>query len=176
MSDNDDFEGEPDDLDGEPLDEHETALVRQDLHDLAHFESTFRAEGYRGMAVWCEDCAEEHFYPWEMLRENLTLLLETGEIPVHEPAFAPDPSRYIQWDYARGYVDALHDAGVDQRQDATACGRCGLDLPAELRQGNFCPRCGAPLLATRLQAALQEQGLPEAVISAVLQAVGLPQT
>jgi hypothetical protein len=127
VADEDDF----DELDGfddegfddEPLDEHETAMIQQDLTDLADFEATFRPEGYRGVAVWCPDCVEEHYYPWDMLRENLQLLLDTGETPVHEPAFAPEPDRYIQWDYARGYVDALRDAGVAERVDLRACGR-----------------------------------------------------
>ncbi len=167
----DDVEG----FDGEPLDEHETALVRQDLSDLEMFEATFRPEGYRGMAVWCEDCAEEHYYPWDMLRENLKLLLDTGEIPVHEPAFAPEPDRYIHWDYARGYVDALRDAGVDDRLEIEECGRCGLQLPEEIRQGNFCPRCGTSLLGRRLEVALGDLELSEEAVAAVLRAVGLPR-
>src|SRR5690554_1874334 len=96
----------------QPLDAHETQLIKQDLSDLAEFEHAFAAEGYRGVAVFCQDCTEEHYYPWDMLRENLELLLETGETPVHEPAFAPEPDRYIPWDYARGYIDALRDTGV----------------------------------------------------------------
>jgi hypothetical protein len=171
---NDDFDEDAEDFEPEPLDERETALVQQDLNDLAAFEETFRPDGYRGMAVWCEDCMEEHFYPWDMLRENLRLLLDTGEIPVHEPAFAPEPDRYIQWDYARGYVDALRDVGVDQRSDAARCTRCGLELPAELQQGNFCPRCGNPLLAFRLEASLHDQGLSVAAVAEVLRALGLP--
>jgi ribosomal protein S27AE len=165
---------EPEGFDEEPLDERETALVEQDLLDLADFEATFRPEGYRGMAVWCESCVEEHFYPWDMLRENLRLLLETGEIPVHEPAFAPEPDRYIPWEFARGYLEALRDVGADQRRDVDACGRCGLELPELARQGNFCPRCGTTLLASRLQDALREQGLDEDAVHAVLRSVGLP--
>ena len=158
---------------GEP-NEHETELIQQDLDDLTHFEATFRPEGYRGMAIWCEDCGEEHYYPWDMLRENLQLLLETGEIPVHEPAFAPEPHRYIHWEYALGYVDALRDAGVDQRSGVPVCSRCGLAIPAELRSGNFCPRCGSPLLLDRLASVLQEAGVDEPTIVAVHQQLGLP--
>jgi ribosomal protein S27AE len=171
VSDEDDF----DELGGfeEPLDEHESAMIQQDLSDLADFEATFRSEGYRGVAVWCQDCVEEHFYPWEMLRENLQLLLDTGETPVHEPAFAPEPDRYVQWDYARGYVDALRDAGVADRADLDHCGRCGFELSGPLRQGNFCPRCGHPLLGDRLRRALADAGLDEDTVRAVLRRSGL---
>jgi RNase P subunit RPR2 len=169
----DDFD-ELDDFDDEPLDEHETAMIQQDLTDLADFEATFRSEGYRGVAVWCPDCVEEHYYPWDMLRENLQLLLDTGETPVHEPAFAPEPDRYIQWDYARGYVDALRDAGVGDRLSLGRCGRCGLELPETMRQGNFCPRCGSPLLIERLADALRAVGLDDEQVSEALRRAGLP--
>ncbi|MEX0869662.1 MAG: DUF5319 family protein, partial [Nitriliruptoraceae bacterium] len=124
--------------------------------------------------VWCHDCAEEHYYPWDMLRENLTLLLETGEAPVHEPAFAPEPSRYVPWDYARGYVDALRDAGIAERHPVDACGRCGLTLDDLASQANFCPRCGSPLLADRLAAALREAGFDDDAVTTMLGVVGMP--
>ncbi|MBW3619455.1 MAG: DUF5319 family protein [Actinobacteria bacterium] len=182
MSDDDDFEDydefgdDPDELDmGAPLDEHESALVRQDLVDLESFESTFVAEGYRGVSVFCQDCVEEHFYPWDMLRGNLELLLETGETPVHEPAFAPDPDEYVPWEYARGYIDALRDTGVDERLDVSACPRCGLRIPEELGQANFCPRCGAPLLAARLAAALRERDVDDDEVDTILRQIGIPR-
>ena len=176
----DDFGEEPGD-DGfddegfdEPLDDHETALVRQDLVDLADFESAFRDEGYRGVTVWCHDCVEEHYFPWDMLRENLELLLETGETPVHEPAFQPEPDRYIPWDYARGYVDALKDVGVDARLVVDACHRCGIELPDDLSRANFCPRCGTTLLTGRLEEALRSAGLSDERIAQILGQSGLP--
>jgi hypothetical protein len=167
----DDFEFD----EGEPpgLDEHEAALVAQDLEDLAAFEEAFAPDGYRGMAVYCQDCAEDHYYPWEMLRENLRLLLETGDIPVHEPAFAPEPDRYVPWDYARGYVDALHDVGADRRGVTGACHRCGYRLPEPLGAGNFCPRCGTPLLAARLLDGLRHEGLDDTAIDRLLGHLGL---
>ncbi len=180
MSDDEEFNGfgdEPDegfDATFDPLDEREAALVEQDLADLADFEAAFAAEGYRGVAVWCHDCAEEHYYPWDMLRENLTLLLETGEAPVHEPAFAPEPARYVPWDYARGYVDALRDAGISERHTLSLCSRCGLNFDELAGQANFCPRCGNPLLADRLVAALRAAGLDEAAVTQLMGAVGLP--
>lgn len=190
MSDDDRFDGDDDEgfdedgfdddledgpFDDDPLDEHESALVQQDLTDLADFEATFRAEGYRGVAVWCHDCVEEHYFPWDMLRENLQLLLETGETPVHEPAFQPEPERYVPWDYARGYVDALKDLGVGERRDVGTCARCGFDLTGELRQGNFCPRCGTSLLAERLLLALREEGVADAEADRILRRAGLPR-
>lgn len=173
-----DFGDADEDLDEslEPLqlDEHETELVRQDLTDLADFESAFRAEGFRGVAVWCHDCSEEHYYPWDMLRENLQLLIDTGETPVHEPAFAPEPDRYVPWDYARGYVDALRDAGLDQRLDVGRCPRCRLELTGELAQANYCPRCASPLLVQRLRTALLAHGLRPEHIDALLREAGIP--
>jgi hypothetical protein len=166
-----DFDGDFEDL---PLDEHELEQIQRDLSDLSDFESAFRTEGYRGVAVWCQDCVEEHYYPWDMLRENLQLLIETGETPVHEPAFAPEPERYIPWDYARGYVDALRDAGVDQRLDVGACPRCQLELVGDVAQANYCPRCAAPLLAVRLRTALEAHDVAEERIAAIMREAGLP--
>lgn len=156
------------------LDDHESAMVRQDLQDLERFADAFAPQGYRGVAVFCQDCQEPHFYPWDMLEENLRVLLDTGETPVHEPAFEPNPEEYIPWEYARGYVDALADAGVQQRGELDACPRCGWGLADELAQANFCPRCGAPLLQARLRAALAEVGLDAETVDDLLTKAGLP--
>ncbi|WP_238444284.1 DUF5319 family protein [Salsipaludibacter albus] len=170
----------PDDFDFDlhgdplPLDAHESALVEQDLVDLDQFEATFRADGYRGVSVYCRDCEVEHYYPWELLRENLRLLLETGETPVHEPAFDPNPSDYVPWDYARGYADALADAGVDERRPVDGCPACGLELPEGWDQANFCPRCATPLLGPRMVAALVDHGLADDEVAAILHEMGLP--
>jgi RNase P subunit RPR2 len=171
------FDGDFDfDLHGDalPLDDHESAMVQQDLVDLESFEETFRSDGYRGVSVYCQDCEVEHYYPWELLRENLRLLLETGETPVHEPAFDPNPADYVPWEYARGYVDALSDAGVASRRPVDACPTCGLRLPGDFGNANFCPRCAAPLMGARLVAALRARGLSEDDVQAMLHEVGLP--
>jgi hypothetical protein len=173
----DDMPDEPNDFDDEdldPLDVHEAELIERDLADLAEFEAAFEPEGYRGVSVWCADCVEEHYYPWAMLRENLTLLLETGETPVHEPAFAPEPARYINWEYARGYVDALRDAGVNDRIILSTCTRCTLELEGSLAQANFCPRCGNPLLRQRLVAALTDRGISLDDAEEIVRSAGLP--
>jgi hypothetical protein len=170
-----DDEDEGDELEGEPrpLAGHESALVRQDLRDLERFESTFSAEGFRGVAVFCQDCVEEHYYPWQMMRENLRVLLETGETPVHEPAFAPDPDDYVPWEYARGYIDALADVGAYERRDVPACPRCGRLLEKE-EQGSFCARCGTPLVRERLRQVLADRGIPDDEIETILREAGLP--
>jgi hypothetical protein len=160
-------------FDDDPLDEHETSLVRDDLAALADFQATFGPEGFRGVAVWCHDCVEEHYFPWDMLRENLQLLLETGETPVHEPAYQPEPHRYVPWDYARGYVDALRDVGVPDRLQVDRCPRCELELPDQVRQANFCPRCGTTLLSARLVRALVDLGLDDETVSSFLTLVGV---
>ena len=173
----DDFDDDFDfDLHGEalPLDDHESAMVQQDLVDLESFEETFRSEGYRGVSVYCRDCEVEHYYPWELLRENLRLLLETGETPVHEPAFDPDPADYVPWEYARGYVDALSDAGVASRRPVGTCPTCGLQLPEDFGNANFCPRCASPLMGPRLVEALRSRGLSDDDLQAVLHEIGLP--
>lgn len=171
------FDGDFDfDLHGEalPLDDHESAMVQQDLVDLESFEETFRSDGYRGVSVYCRDCEVEHYYPWELLRENLRLLLETGETPVHEPAFDPNPADYVPWEYARGYVDALSDAGVAARRPVDACPTCGLQLPDDFGNANFCPRCATPLMGVRLVAALRARGLSDDDVQTLLHEVGLP--
>ena len=63
----------------------------QDLTDLENFEATFRAEGYRGVAVWCQDCAEDHFYPWDMLREMRRAGMSIGSHTAAERPDAPAP-------------------------------------------------------------------------------------
>ncbi len=40
-------------------------------------------------------------------------LLTVGRTRVHEPAYAPDPTRYVSWEYARGYADAVLEAAED---------------------------------------------------------------
>lgn len=159
---------------GEPLPDAESWQVVQDLDDLDAFEQVFAQEGFKGVSMFCHDCDEEHYYRWDLLRNSLELLLETGEIPVHEPAFQPDPEDYVPWEYARGYVDALRDVGVDQRMPVDVCPRCAMPLEGPLASANWCPRCATPLLGPRLATALEEVGLSPTSISHVLRAAGLP--
>ena len=115
----DPFAGDPDDparalealdedpeLADEPLSPDEREDVLGDLEDLEVFEALLAPRGVRGLVVDCEDCREPHYFAWALLRGNLRHLLDRGTARVHEPAFSPDPSDYVTWDYARGYVDA----------------------------------------------------------------------
>ena len=84
-----------------PLDRREAASVRRDLEDLAAFKRVFEPEGFKGVSLFCQDCLEEHYYGWDMLENNLRALLESGETPVHEPAYDPRPDEYVDWEYAQ---------------------------------------------------------------------------
>jgi len=70
----------------------------------------------KGVVVDCDDCREPHFFAWDLMRANLRHLLVAGRTRVHEPAFDPDPSEYVTWEYARGYADGVQDA-VDENED-----------------------------------------------------------
>jgi hypothetical protein len=117
----DPFAGDPDDPTAElagldpvddgvpsgPLDAEERHAIEEDLADLAEFRELLAPIGIKGVAVQCEDCAEEHYHEWDMLRANLMQLLEDGSLLPHEPAFDPIPDDYVTWDYCRGYADAV---------------------------------------------------------------------
>ena len=89
-----------------PLDDEERAEVQADLDDLDVFQRLLAPRDVRGLVVDCADCAEPHYFGWDLLRGNLRSLLDDGESGVHEPAFDPDPDHYVTWDYARGFTDA----------------------------------------------------------------------
>jgi hypothetical protein len=42
-------------------------------------------------------------------RFYLRQMIEHGHPQVHEPACRPDPTHYVSWEYARGYVDGVID-------------------------------------------------------------------
>lgn len=96
-----------------PLDAHERLAVEEDLADLAVYEALLGHHGIRGLVISCEDCHDDHFHDWEMLRANLMQLLVDGSVRPHEPAFDPIPEDYVTWDYCRGYADAaMNDASL----------------------------------------------------------------
>ncbi|MEH6382579.1 MAG: DUF5319 family protein, partial [Dietzia cercidiphylli] len=90
----DPFAGDPDDPTAElaeldpvddgfpsgPLDAEERRAIEEDLADLAEFRELLAPTGVKGVAVQCEDCAEEHYHEWDMLRANLMQLLEDGSL------------------------------------------------------------------------------------------------
>lgn len=145
-----------------PLDRREAARVRRDLDDLAAFRHTFEPEGFKGVSVFCEDCVEEHFYTWEMLEQNLTELLESGETPVHEPAYDPRPEEYVDWQYAQGYLDGLADAGAPtlpaHLPASGGCPFCGVELPGDPQTVVHCPTCGSHLGPARIAGELLRRG------------------
>lgn len=97
----------PDDEGAAPLTPHEREEVLADLEDVELFRVLLEPRGVKGLVVDCEDCDEEHFFGWDLLQSNLRQLLDAGTTRVHEPAFAPDASEYVSWEYARGWVDAV---------------------------------------------------------------------
>lgn len=93
-----------------PLTPPEREDVLEDLEDLEVFEALLSPRGVRGLVVDCEDCEQSHYFAWDLLRGNLRHLLDCGTSRVHEPAFSPDASAYVSWEYARGYADASLDS------------------------------------------------------------------
>ncbi len=117
----DPFSGDPSDPAGdfgddamEPLTPQEREEVLADLEDLEVFRALLDPRGVRGLVVDCEDCQEPHYFGWDLLHGNLRHLLDVGQTRVHEPAFSPDPSQYVTWDYARGFADGVLEAADDE--------------------------------------------------------------
>ena len=110
----DPFSGAPDDVPEElpdegvvpPLPPAERGSVLSDLEDLEVLQALLEPRGVQGLAVGCADCGDRHYVTWDLLRGNLRALLDTGRGAVHEPAYAPDASAFVTWDYARGFADA----------------------------------------------------------------------
>ena len=153
------------------LEPEEEENVRADLQDLGGMRRVFSGQGVKGVVITCPDCGEDHFYEWELLRENLEHMLETGEPRMHEPAFEVREEEYIRWDYGKGYVDALADTGLepDHRVELAACPWCHQALEPSY---GFCPRCGRSLAAVRLYSELTERGIEEREVRAILVRAG----
>lgn len=101
------------DADQTPLTPAEREDVLADMEDLDVFQALLAPRGVRGIVVECADCREPHFFGWELMRANLRHLLDAGRTRVHEPAYGPDPSHYVSWDYARGFADAAFAAAEE---------------------------------------------------------------
>jgi len=93
--------------DGDVLDDEERDEVVADLADLAVYQALLETRGVRGIVVDCGDCGEQHYHEWSLLRASLQQLLDEGQMRPHEPAFDPDPTDYVTWEYCRGYADAV---------------------------------------------------------------------
>jgi predicted RNA-binding Zn-ribbon protein involved in translation (DUF1610 family) len=153
----------PDDVPAEPLPAEERASVETDLEDLGAMRSVFQSQGAKGVVIACPECGENHYYDWELLRESLEHMLETGEPRMHEPAYQPREDDYVLWDYGKGYVDALADAGLVEgsRVELTSCGWCHAAVEPHF---GFCPQCGRSLAALRLYRELRDRGMDESEV------------
>ena len=142
------------------LDPGERQDIESDLEDLEAMRGVFQPQGVRGVVIACPDCGSNHYYDWDLLRENLNHMLDTGEPAMHEPAFEPREEDYLQWDYGKGYIDALDDAGVDPNRAISlkACPWCETPLDEDFA---FCPRCGRLLAPARLFRQMVDGGMDE---------------
>lgn len=154
-----------------PLDAEERKNIEADLEDLHAMEAVFEPQGMRGVVIACPECGTDHFYSWDLLRESLEHMLQTGEPRMHEPAFDPREEDYVLWDYGKGYVDALADAGLhgSKTVDTMVCAWC--DTPAE-PHFSYCFKCGRSLAPARLLQELVARGMDEREARALLVKAG----
>jgi hypothetical protein len=108
-----------DELDEPPLTLQEREELVGDLAELEGFRALLEPRDVLGIVIECEDCGERHYLDWDLVLGNLRNLLLVGRTRVHEPAYSPDPSRYVSWEYARGYSDGVLEA-ADDDYDETA--------------------------------------------------------
>jgi len=143
-----------------PLEGEERRNIEADLGDLRSMRAMFEPQGVKGVVVACPDCGEDHYYDWDLLRESLEHMLATGEPRMHEPAYEPKEEEYVLWDYGKGYVDALSDAGLENGAivELSACPWC--ETPVEPHFA-FCPKCGRPTAPARLLSELVGRGMDE---------------
>jgi hypothetical protein len=154
-----------------PLAEDERESVEADLEDLDAMRTAFEPQGAKGVVIACTECGSNHYYGWELLKESLEHMLDTGEPRVHEPAYQPREDDYVVWDYGKGYVDALADAGLDggSRIEVSSCGWC--ETPVEAHYA-FCPKCGRPMAVLRLYRELIDRGMEDQQVRAILLRAG----
>lgn len=155
----------------QPLDPEERKNIEADLEDLRSMRSVFEAQGMRGVVIACPECGSDHFYGWDLLRESLEHMLRTGEPRMHEPAFEPREEDYVLWDYGKGYVDALTEAGLQDPGpvDLLLCAWC--ETPVESHY-SYCFKCGRNLAPMRLLKELIGRGLDEREARALLVKAG----
>ena len=154
-----------------PLDPEERENVQADLEDLGAMREVFGEQSVKGVVIACPDCGSNHYYEWELLRENLEHMLETGEPRMHEPAFDVREEEYIQWDYGKGYIDALADTGLEPERRIVITGCPWCETPCEAHFA-FCPKCGRSLAAVRLYRDLVDRGMDEREARALLVRAG----
>lgn len=169
------------------MDPEERESILEELEDLSSMRAIFEERGYKGVMITCAECGEDHFYGWDMLKESLEYMLETGEPRMHEPAFEPHPDDYVAWDYGRGYLDATGESDAAETEpppvggepspswlgDRSRCGYCRGRLPSRaIGEWSYCPFCGAPLAPLRLVDALAARGWSEEEIAALMDECG----
>ena len=159
---------EPEPYELSPQERHD---VEADLEDLGKMHDVFSPQGVKGVVIACQDCGQNHFYEWDLLQDNLEHMLDTGEPRMHEPAFNIHEDEYIQWDYGKGYVDALADAGLGMARtvDTSACPWCR--TPFEQNYA-YCPRCGRSLAPLRIYRELVDRGIEEREVRSLLVKAG----
>ena len=96
-----------------PLSPFEREELVTDLADLEGFRALLEPRDVLGIVIECEDCGERHYMDWDLVVGNLRSLLTVGRTRIHEPAYSPDITRYVSWEYARGYSDAVLEAADD---------------------------------------------------------------
>jgi uncharacterized protein DUF5319 len=145
--------------------------IAADLEDLRAMRVVFEQQSVKGVVIACQDCGQNHYYEWELLRDNLEHMLSSGEPRMHEPAWDIQEDEYIQWDYGKGYIDALADTGLepDRRIELTQCPWCETPFDTAFR---FCPTCGRSLGAVRLFRELLDRGVEEREARAMLVRAG----
>jgi hypothetical protein len=163
----------PDDFDGdsEEIDAEEREALQQDLIDVNTLKSVLASRGIKGVVVYCPDCEDDHFLGWDLLADNLRQILESGEPPVHEPAWEPDPDEYVTWDYALGFLDG-YEAFSEDRTGEDSCAWCGNRLPDGGYVWSYCPTCGRHLGPINLTLELRRQGWSDSRIGELLERSG----
>jgi hypothetical protein len=169
------------------LDPDERESILEELEDLGALRELFEPRGFRGVMITCADCGEDHYYDWDLLKESLEHMLETGEPRMHEPPFEPDADSYIAWEYGRGYLDAKAESDRSETEapptdevpattwleERTRCPYCRGRLGAKaFEEWGYCPFCGISLAPLRLADALHARGLSEEEIIELLDSCG----
>jgi hypothetical protein len=164
-------EPEPEQVRPEDIGDEDREALRQDLVDVRTLKSVLGSRGIKGVVVWCPDCEDDHYLGWDLLAENLQQILQSGQPPVHEPAWEPDPEEYVTWDYARGFLDGYESYPEDGSPDGI-CGYCGNRLPEGGYRWAHCPTCGKELAPIKLVIELRGRGWSSERIAELLDAAG----
>lgn len=169
------------------IDPEERESILEELEDLASLRAMFEERGFKGVMITCAECGEDHYYGWDMLKESLEYMLETGEPRMHEPAFEPHPDEYISWDYGRGFLDAMGESDAEEMEppphpqgpapswlgDRARCAYCRGRLPARAAaEWVYCPYCGADFAPLRLADQLNARGWKEQEITTLMEECG----